>query len=85
MKLPNICASFLLAVLFYALNWLLGHIGAFSIPPEYLTIVTGLLGVAIAAVAKLVQERNPPEPPATLARGMVDLPQHGYWTRVFVK
>ena len=60
MKLPNIISSCGLAVLLFLLNWTLSHIGQFSIPPAYLTMATGLLGVAIAAVAKLVQEKAVP-------------------------
>lgn len=84
MKVPGIIASGLLAILLFGLQWALSHIGEFSIPSEYLTIVTGLLGVAIAAVAKLVQERTAKEPDAT-ARGMDEPVRDSYWARVLYK
>lgn len=83
MRLPNIVSSGLLAVLLFGLQWALSHIGEFSIPPAYLTIVTGLLGVAIAAVAKIVQEPKVPDPQAA-ARGMGGT-QDSYLKRIFLK
>jgi len=74
MTLPNTVSAMLISILLFALNYLLSHIGQFSIPPAYLTIATGLLGVAIAAVAKLVQESAAPPPPTT-ARGLDPLPE----------
>jgi hypothetical protein len=74
MKLPNVVATGGIAILLFALNWTLSNIGQFSIPGEYLTIVTGLLGVAIAAVAKLVQE-SAVLPNETTARGLDPAPE----------
>lgn len=77
MKLPSVIVSGLLAILLFGLQWILGHIGEFSIAPQYLAIVTGLLGVAIAAVAKMLQERAPEATARELAE-----PRPGYWHRV---
>lgn len=84
MTLPNIVASGLLAVLLFSLQWALSHIGEFSLAPQYVTIVTGLLGVAIAAVAKLVQERTGKAPEAT-TRGVDEPVRDSYWARVLYK
>jgi|SRR6476469_1864132 len=83
MKLPNVISAGLLATLLFFLQWALQNIGQFSIPPQYVTIVTGLLGVAITAVAKLVQESSTNPAPTATARGEVQ-PAHSVFHRVFL-
>jgi hypothetical protein len=78
MQFPNVTSSFGLAVLYFALQWILSHIGEFSIPPAYLDIVSGLLDVAIAAVAKMAKERKVMQPGAAAARGETSQPTPGY-------
>ena len=82
MKLPNAVSAFLLAVLLYGLQYLLAHIGAFSIPEAYVSIVAGLQGVAITAIAKLVQETSADATPS--ARGMDGPAQQSVAQRVLL-
>lgn len=82
MKLPNAVSAFLLAVILYGLQYLLAHIGAFSIPEAYVSIVAGLLGVAITAIAKLVQETSADASP--MPRGLDGQPQQSVARRVFL-
>lgn len=84
MKLPNVVSAGFLAIVLFALQWFSGHLGEFSIPPAYGPIIAGLVGVAITAVAKLVQESSAKSKVAA-TRGLGDEPTPSLAARVLFK
>lgn len=74
MKLPNVVSAGILAVLYFALQWLSAHLGEFSIPAFYAPFVSGFLTMAIAAVAKWNEERGKLNTEEAITRGLDSKP-----------